>query len=535
MDGLSIKNFEHRFVTRKLRYQTIHSGKTVYNQPITVRFNQPVELEKTAREVRLKNTTMDKEVNFIAEYGINRIYNNETKEYKETEDRSVILIFNKQDKHGRPKLWDFKNNYSLSIKSAYPPEGDIALKESREVNIQVTDIIQSISAESERTTFAGQKFFDPEGKLWVKFYEEVDLAKSDIQANKLLSFDYGKKCRDESDDLVISREVECEKTADRTRVFFVFDHTKTNYGEGLELSFNKIINISNQRINPSPIKEYIKVIPKLRLLRTIPNDNSKSTKLTELTLCTNSPLTPPAKEDIDAYLRFNLAYEFKRWNGSRLVPWNSERYKCFPGEFQTDIYYGLMPERDYKLNLKAIDHFSNEASALINFKTGKMPERFLNFYHLQKKYNVTTPDKTKLTYAVENMEYINMHICRLKPADMLGYLENSPHYTEPPSSIKNCQGAALYKITLEKKYWLKNYFQVDLKDYIDNPLGHYLLTFTHPDYKEGYGQHRRLHERTYLTVTNLAVVEKGISLGEIQSDEQRQRVKNLYWVTNLKN
>ena len=52
---------------------------------------------------------------------------------------------------------------------------------------------------------------------------------------------------------------------------------------------------------------------RLGILKTIPDNNSNNAKLTELIICTNSPLAPPVKEDIDDYIKFNLSYEYKSW------------------------------------------------------------------------------------------------------------------------------------------------------------------------------------------------------------------------------
>ncbi|NCT00204.1 hypothetical protein GW765_04490, partial [Candidatus Parcubacteria bacterium] len=47
MDGLEVKGQERKFITRPLRYFSLSKETTVYNQPISIYFNQPVDLERT--------------------------------------------------------------------------------------------------------------------------------------------------------------------------------------------------------------------------------------------------------------------------------------------------------------------------------------------------------------------------------------------------------------------------------------------------------------------------------------------------------
>jgi hypothetical protein len=146
------------------------------------------------------------------------------------------------------------------------------------------------------------------------------------------------------------------------------------------------------------------------------------------------------------------------------------------------------------------------------------------------------------------MEYIELEICKLDPQDFLKYLEKRISYDQPtPEFI--CQKIIKEKIELPKKYWIKNYFRVDLKDYFEEPLGHYILTFSHPDYKRPSWERRenreiqkQVFERTYLTITNLAVAEKKILPQteayygrEALGFSQLKELKNLYWVIDLSN
>ncbi|MEA1936969.1 MAG: alpha-2-macroglobulin family protein [Patescibacteria group bacterium] len=543
MDGLKIDDFEHQFKTRVLRYQLADNKHIIYNSPIRIAFNQPVDLRKTMSEITIKNVTANnQQIDFVAEYGTKNTYNKESEKYEKTTNESVIYIYNKKDRHGRGKLWDFNNSYHLKINKAYPQEGDIILEEARELTINVSGEIKQISASSERTSFSTPDFFDPQGKLWIGFYEDIDLAKSKISANEMIEIGYGKKCKEKEEDLRFGENVKCEKEDDQKRIYLSFDYGKINNSDVLKLNFDKIINKEGLQLNVRPIVKDIKIIPRLKILRTIPEYNASNASLSEFIICSNSPLSVPAKEDVSDYIKANPGFEFKYWNRPIKVTKNNVKYrKCHINEFETKIAYGLMPESDYEIEIKVVDNFDEEEMIKKKFRTGKMPEHHLNFHNFQRQYSITTPDKTKLTYAVENMDYVNFHICKLKPQDMLYYLENKPSYTNSSYVVGNCEKVVSKKIGLQKKYWVRNYFTVNLEDYLEDPLGHYILTFSHPDYKTRWGNKKQVHERTYLTVTNLGIVEKRVEIRNSSNNwdvnlnsEQQARLKNIYWVTDLK-
>ncbi|MFH0856738.1 MAG: alpha-2-macroglobulin family protein, partial [bacterium] len=576
IDGLEIKEFEHNFITRKLRYEEMRDGAMTYREPISLNFNQPVEIDRTIGEISLYEGDENKKIDFIAKYGTKKVFNKKEEKYDEIEDQSKILIFNKMDRHNREKFWDFKTNYKLEINAAHPQGGDIILNEKREIHIQVSDIIADISASSERSEFSSPALFDPEGKLWISFYEDVDLEKSGILSDYITGSGYGEKCKGEGEEeFYYGGDVQCEKEQDKKKIYLTFDKDKLKNLDNIEIVFNKIISASSGcagkaltenngiakifsvfgpsggcalQLNPEPIIKDITVFPALKIINTVPQRFSKGASLTELIICSNTPIAPQAKEDIDSYLEVELqsgattspVYEFKGWNRPFLIAKEDEQYhKCLADQFETSINYGLMPEKDYNIKLRVVDEFNQEAKADINFKSGAMPEKYLNFYHFQKNYNVTTPDKIFLTYAAENMDYVNMHICQLKSEDMLYYLNSPPRYWNSQDSIKNCTDTVLARIDLTPRYWIKNYFKVDISDYVKSPRGHFLITFSNPDYKERYGEHRQVYERTYITSTNLGIVEKKVnaeSYGYSEdnlTDKDLKKLENLYWITNI--
>lgn len=568
MDGLELEGIEIKFVTRKLRYLNLTQDKIVYNQPISIYFNQPVDLEKTRKEITLVNATTGKEVPFTVEYGskTNKTSPEEDKSFgagnwydiftnmfgkidlgpdlfKEDSniDYSIIQIYNQKDRFGRTKFWDFENNYSLKINKAYPLEGDIVLDEGRSTYVYVAGLIKEITAESERTPFAEPDFFDPQGKLWVEFYEEIDLNRSKITAPKLREINYGEKCKDEE---TVSEDTECEKVTDRNSIYLVFKSEEIGLGETIEINFEKITNNQALVINKEPIKKPITSYPEFAIIKTSPREDATGTSLTEFVFCSNSPILAPAKEDMDKYFYSNLDYELSSWGRSWRIDYPYPGEICGRNQFHTSIFYGLMPNSEYSLEFKLEDVFSQKKDYSIKFRTGDMPPHYLSFYHFQNPYNVTSSQVTGLTYATRNMEYINLEICKLKAFDFLYLVEQKPRYYEPLNTDR-CQQVIKDSIELPKRYWIKNYFKINIKDYFEGSLGHYIITFSHPDYTTTYWEQkgevtRQVFERTYLTVTNLAVAEKRIQpqyatfgSSEPLSEEQLNQLNNIYLVTDM--
>jgi hypothetical protein len=212
-DGLPVSEFTSSFVTRKLRFVDARQGVTSYNEPVSFVFNQPVDLERMKSEISLRDTETGKDIPFIAEYattsavktksgeviGTSFMYKlrrfftgssgsqtspKNTEELKNT-DQTTIRIYKAQDRFGREKYWDYSSSYMASIAKAYPMEGDIDLDENHNASIYTEDPIAGFQEVSPRSNLVSRDFFDPQGKIWVSFYEDVDLAKSHILVPKI--------------------------------------------------------------------------------------------------------------------------------------------------------------------------------------------------------------------------------------------------------------------------------------------------------------------------------------------------------------
>lgn len=552
MDGLAVPGFTHKFITRPLRYEgdrMHHDGITLYHEPIRIRFNQPVDIERTKPHIRVVKNKTSEHVPLVIEYGRRSMYDESSKKTEEFVDKSVLEVYGVQDRHGRTKFWDFDTAYQIIITHAFPVEGDIDLSETRNAVFQVPEIIAHMEADSPRSKHVEPGFFDPQGRLWVTFYEDIDKNSSHIKAENLQDIGYGEKCRldEKGDEMRIGSE--CEKEPDKKKIYITFGSGGLGKAQAIPIEFRKIFNTFGLQLNGEKIIKTITTYPELRITRTVPANGNNGGKLTELKMCTSNPLTPATEENFYQQVKSNISVGKWNWHNPFRIGDGHRDTPCAVGEFENTIRYGLIPESFYSLTLKIKDDFGQTVEKKIEFTSDKIKHVYRRFNHLQKVYNVTSPERTKLTYSVENLEYVNLHICEVESVTMLRYLDfdSRPEATVPGEDL-SCVRTSVKRIELPKKYWTKNYFQVNLRDLVANPLGHYILSFSHPEYRQkryDYRSNRQvvgvpIYERTFLTVTNLAVQEKKIERADYKDpfaanvDQALSRAGgNLYWITQF--
>lgn len=551
MDGLPIKEVTHTFTTRPLRYEDgmTSNQPILYNQPFIIRFNQPVDIEHTKAGISVKQMG-GQQTPIIVEYG-KRILFEEGKE-KEYIDKSVLAIWGAADRNGRPRFWDFNSTYTLAIQKAIPLEGDMFLGENqyKSHSFIVPEVIAEITAESERSRHVAPNLFDPKGKLRVRFYEEIDKNASTISAPNLRDIQYGERCRRDANGEEMLDTRTCEKEPDKTLIFLTFEPDAFVNGEQIPVTFKKLVNMQGVSLIAEPIVRGLVTFPKLVIRKTSPETGTKGAILTELKFCSNTPLKMPEEKEFYNKVRSNITIGKWNWNESHRVTQPYPGSPCLSGEFETALRYGLIPESDYELSLTLLDDFGQAITKDLKFSSGKIDHMYRRFSHLQKAYNVTSPERTKLVYGVENLPYVNAHICQTDAQTMMRYIdvEGAPRPTSSSESL-SCIRTWSKRIELPKRYWTVNFFEFDLKDYVPDPLGHYVITFGHPEYRRATYDYRTgtntagelIYERSFLTVTRLAVQEKKIESDEYLTDEHpplTQKVQlgskgNLYFVTEF--
>lgn len=584
MDGLAVKATSQKFTTRKLRYLSYSQGDIIYNQPISLYFNLPVDLEKTKGEIVLRDETTGQDVAFIAQYHSKSednkkvseapiekhiaqndaigtlIYNTASlfnlnfnifdKNSDEKVNKSIIEIYNSKDKFGRKKIWDFDHKYSVKVKKASPIAGNIAITEEISLAVNVKGPINSITEKSSRSQYAAPDFFDPKGTLYVSFYEEVDLGKSKIDVPKAKEIKFAEKCSDENLNILTSPD--CQRETDKKKIEITFKDGELSVGEFFNITFNKIVNTSGLTINKDAISQKISVYPKFSISKTVPNAGMQGGSVEKLIICSTTPIAAEAKEDWRKIIKANADYDIHGWGISQKITDLNIKYlkDCQINEFRTEITYGLMPTTDYTISGSIADAFEQKNDLSINFRTGEIPNDTVSIFSLQSDHSVTSPDKTKLAFAAKNVEYVNVSICKISAYSFLSYLGryDGLSITDSPSAISGCENTANDKIALPKKYWINNYFNIDIKKYFPEGIGNYIVTVSHPKFTtsqwsskiKGY-TYSTAYPKTYLSVTNLSIAEKRISprsqylTSEVLglAKEEADKIKNIYWVTNI--
>ncbi|MEK7173910.1 MAG: MG2 domain-containing protein, partial [Patescibacteria group bacterium] len=556
MDGLSVPEASFQFTTRPLRYEYMDPNAVLMQgNPLRLVFNQPVDIERTQREFVLRDTDGNA-VDFVIGYGKREIYNADLKEYEPFLDKSIVEIYNARDRHGRKNLWDFETRYSFTLAKAYPIEGDMVLEQPFGGTVSIPPIISNISAESLRSSHVSQDLFDPEGKLWIGFAEDINKDASRIEAKAMKEIGYGEKCREPEPGEEISYGQDCQKVPEHKSLYLTFDSSLLQPGEEFTLLFKKIVNTDGLVLNTDGIAKPVRVYPPLTIHAVMPGDGTAGTDLTKMIICSSNPLSVPDETTFYERVKSNVTVGLWNWYEPQRVTAGYHQAPCAVGQFENTIHYGLIPEFPYEISLSLVDDFGQKAEKNIHFQSGKLASLDRNFFHLQKEYNVTSPDRLKLAYGVDNLEYVNLHICEVTPETMLRYLEERPEAQVPPADLA-CSSVVEQRINLPKKYWSRTHFQIDLKEYLSDPVGHYVLSFGHPEYrrvqwewsdKQGRSVARPLehiYERTFISVTQLAVQEKKVEwredfLGDGPSEQKktvqealRRSPRNLYWVTRF--
>ena len=509
VEGLPVATFENNFITRPLRLTYANKGEIRYDEPLRFVFNQPIDLNRTMGAITLRKWQGDSAspVDIVAEA-----------------TSSTLLIWPAHDSNGRAKFWDVNSRYEITVSKAYPAEGDINLDLSLNTKIKTSDIIESFQSHSSSTPISKLDLFDPAGTVEVTFFEEIDLSRSNINAKSLDDIEYGQKCEEADGDYRGYYTQDCVKVPDKKRLVLNFKANAFGRGESVPVTFEKITNTEGLVINTAAIIKTLRTYPEFHITKVIP-DNSSGASLTDLTICASTPIVPPAQGDWRTAIVTGGYVAFNYWSEAIPAEDTYQQKICSPDEYLSSIRYGLIPETPYKISLNLTDVFGQSAKKDISFTTTKAAEFYTRLGSLQSIYEVTLPERTRLTYYAENLEYVDVNICQVSPERMLGFLSDRPDPSTPGSAL-GCVTSRDAHIELPKRYWVNNYFQFDLKKYVSSPLGQYVISLSNPQYR-GDSRSPQIYERTYLSVTRLAVGDKHIKW-DAATDSYCKEYDNLY-------
>ena len=562
IDGVPTPPFSHTFTTRTLNYQALYSDSMqtlslTHDQPLRIYFNQPFDLDKTRTQITLSSLPGNLPGSFIAAYGTRVVADAKTGKPQTLTDQSVLEIFADKDTHGRQYLWDFGGTYTVSLAGAVPLEGDVKLATPLSRSFHVTQMIESVTAQSPRSNLVTPEFFDPTGTLTLSVSEPIDLSASDISGKGISKIAYGQKCVEPAKGEEVWVDTQhCVKVDDQKSIVVSFNAQAFGMKETSSITIKKLVNTDGVTLNTSTLTQQFTTFPKFEILRTTPADNAGSGSLTSIQICSTNPITAPTDDEFYKKIRSNMMIGLWNWNGSFLVAPNAYPQKdmCPVGTFQTTIRYGLVPKFAYELTLDLDDHFGQHVTKALRFTTQDADPLAKGFSHLQPTVLMTPPDRTTLTYGLDFMRAMDMTICKVGAETML-------YYRAFPSDIKsgpdgqNCIERKTAHLVLPESYATRKYLKVDIKDYYPDPIGNYILTFSNPDYRRvsrvwnvGASEAQfvlgeQLFEKTYVTVTNLAVGSKQVERGsEYYNAEPALRNSfmnnkwptNLYWVNDFK-
>jgi len=320
-----------------------------------------------------------------------------------------------------------------------------------------------------------------------------------------------------------------------------FDGRGVSAGQKITLNFEKIVNAAGDRINGATVPTDIFVYQPLEFYLAA-RDNR--VELNNITLCSNNPLAIPEKGELRQKIDANLEFELFGWDGSRKrnAPPSSDTVpNCKEGEFETNINIGLIPGSSYEFTIAAADLFGQTVTGNFSAQTGPMKESYTDLFLMQQDISVTTADKTTLTYGSENIDYADVSICKLTAYDYYRQRERLNGYAAARQNPlpENCLQTVQKRVQLPERYWLTNYFDVNVADGFDQPLGNYIVTLSNPFYKFYDGTARYL--RSFITITGLSAAQKALNLSDYSYDggmalteNQLDEIKNIYWVSDIK-
>lgn len=555
IDGLEVAPFTHTFVTRPLRYEFIGNGLIGYRAPLVIQFNQPVDLLKTRGKIKVTDSTGG-QVPLDVTYGTRSVYDWETGVTRVEENMSTLFVYQTRDVHGRPRYWEFDTYYTVVIEGGETLTGTVPLTETRTVTFSTPNIVEDVTALSPRTSLARTDFFDPEGTLTIRFYDEIDIEKLDMEVKGLKDVKQGERCRTDSEGNEIRRGGACVNEPDPHTVIVSFNPDVFGKNETFDLMLTRVVTTDGQKIGAEAYPIRLTTYPEFVVTKMSPDDKSTSASVQRAVICSSAPLHDLGE---DESMKKSVSTEgymvYGHWNGSRYVSPDETWYTgiCNRGEFETELNYGLTPQTAYTLNFTLHDAFDRTVNITRSVTTEPPGEEYTRLHNLQQAYNVTRPGRTKLTYAAENLESINLHICKMTPEAFLSRTVYQYDETIPPRDGE-CTQVVRDVIALPKRYWVNNYFQVDLAEYFPDTRGQYVVTLGSPLYTTsvyyGGGSRIPLYDHTYVNVTNIAVGKKevervdGADLGyeewkrsssqgeSIVKDRVLGAASNLYWVTD---
>lgn len=513
LDGLTVKTKEARFSTYHLDYDAPEGSSLKpnivrgYNQPFLIRFNQPVDLEKTKGHIVINKKGSD--IPFTLNYAKKSSNDDNT-----MEDDFQTLALSPVGENGR---WEINQNYAVIVSKAFPKSGgNIILDEIRSFNYQVNGLVQHSRVTSPQTQITSPDRFDPKGTLIVNFYEDIDLDKSRISGSGIANLVYGEKCAEES-------RQNCLKVPNQKEIIISFK-PNIKRGEKIQISLDNIVSPPGSIIGEEKNAINLTTYESLVVYKIAASDS-----LEYFTVCSNNPLVGPKDDQGGSEIQVTPSFASTGFSGSYLTTTNARVSVCKAGEYTTLVNGILSGRSKYTIVAKIADVFGSQVDVNTSFETRAVR---VGDYQItsHQDYDLTTvPSRTKLTFSVKHLPEVLVTVCKLRPIDFY-QAKKSGDKANPA-----CEAEVSRVLPLAINDPEGRFLTVDIKDYFPSAIGNYFIkvSILAPAKPEKW----QSEARVFISVTNLIVTEKKINpldKNESESlrltDGQLGRLKNLYWV-----
>ncbi|MCS7184184.1 MAG: MG2 domain-containing protein, partial [Patescibacteria group bacterium] len=437
------------------------------------------------------------------------------------------MVYPKEDLLGRTKIWNYQKKFILKINKIYSLEGNLYNDLNLEYSFLTPNIIKDIFAQSPRLSYVNKDRFDPKGRLIVSFYEEINLSKSEIYGDFIEQINFvGTSAKD---------------------IYIDFDEQKIGPDQNLKVVFNKVYSKNDLLINSEPIIENIKTYPKLKIISAFPLFSKDNVNPAEMLFCVNNPIKgfnnkktldyiniesnkPVRLIDVKEGSYFYFYYEDEYHKRDDFI-----KNHCQEGLTYV-LRYNLLPFTDYKINLRITDVFDQKDEINLEFTTGDIPHYYKKIKALFDYQTITTPDKTKLKFFFNNLQNVNIEICKLDvntfiEAILEPYKKNYDY--DLSKYFDNCLKIVNKNLKFDH-FWKDYYIDLDLKNEFTNVNGNYLIRYWSSDPNFNKSPEYRL-----ISVNDILILSKLVNLKEIIEGKDPfvskniDNVKNFIWLINL--
>ncbi len=527
-DGLQVPTAEYTFTVEPLQLHS-KSFATRSQDPLLLQFNQPIDIEQLDIDVR---TVDDEVVPLAVSFASSTSFNPETQQKELLVDRSVVEV--------RPRTsnnrWDFNSRYAVGIRNIRPQEGTLTIPDQTG-SFSTKALVQSMSAQSPRSSFVRNNYFDPDGTVEITFTEPVSAEKTEVNGFGISSVSHKKYC---VEDTVCS--------VNKNVLVIAFNASLYGYESEHVLTVGDVYSADGTFIKAADKQITLTSYPRLTASAEVGSNNSS---IRSMFICSTNPLIAYDADTYTTLIRSDTPItQFYRTERSQfvtpregLIGGVADTRSCV-GQYSTRVSYRLEYDTKYTFSITPTDIFGNTTQTAYSFTTEAQPESVVEeneglrkpwMDNLHPQYSVTQPGRTKYTYVSDNLDAFEVSICKMAPEKML---ELGGQLDRGDSAPRLCSERRDVTLPVQERAQGPDYTQLDLGRYFGDTRGQYVVTVTHPELRFGRNQNEaQFYDHMYVSVTNLSLVEKRTEKSDrvtaTRSDLMDVYAEDsLYWVIN---